>query len=401
MEKFVLVKYNVFLFNNPMKFSATTKDLLAGLQLVTRAIGTEQVLPILQNILIVASGKQCTLSATNLELSIITTLDVAIEHEGSITIPAKALLNFIQYNQDDSIVLETSEGTQLKLHSKRAKATILGDTAQGFPTIVGIQKETTLHLPIHHFVEALSLTTFSCAKTNARPVISGAYMFTKNTTLTIASTDSYRLSEYVITLPSTVASVSCIIPVRFLDELKSILLFHLGHHESTKEKGDHEASDQSFELHLSTQQIEARIGSTTIISRLIEGKFPDYQQVLPKERKATITVSTKNLLSAVKRMHYFAKEQSNNITFSFTRDAVNFITKQTQIGRDESSIPALLEGAETKIAVSSTYLIDFLSRLSSENVLIDISDKLHPAIFRLPENTQYFHLIMPLRLAEE
>lgn len=385
-----------------MKFSVPTKNFLTGLQLVSRAIGTEQVLPILQNILISIKGNLCTLSATNLELSIVTSFDVSVENEGSITVPAKAILNFIQYNQDENIVLETSEGTQLKIHSRRAKVVIVGETAQSFPVITGIQKQLSLPLPIQNFIHALNLTTFSCAKTNARPVISGAFLYTKDNTLFIASTDSYRLSEYKLRIPSISNEISCIIPARFLEELRSILLHHLTttspHEKNTSFTTPVEGV---FELNLGAQQIEAIIGTTHIISRLIEGKFPDYQQVLPKEKTATITIHTKDFLNAVKRMHYFAKEQSNNITFSFTHDAVHFITKQTQIGRDESSIPATLTGAETKIAISSTYLMDFLGRIPSEKVILEVLDKLHPAIFRLPENSEYLHLIMPLRLIEE
>jgi DNA polymerase-3 subunit beta len=180
----------VFLFNLVMKFSCKTQELLGGLQLVSRAIGSDQVLPILQNILIHAEGKRCTLSATNLEISIITSFEVSIENEGSITIPAKAILNFMQYNQDDEVVLETSEGTQLKLHSKRAKAVVAGEAASGFPTITSIQKETSLSLPVSPLLKALSLVTFACAKTSSRPVISGVFVRTEKNMMILVGTDS-------------------------------------------------------------------------------------------------------------------------------------------------------------------------------------------------------------------
>jgi DNA polymerase III sliding clamp (beta) subunit (PCNA family) len=100
-------------------------------------------------------------------------------------------------------------------------------------------------------------------------------------------------------------------------------------------------------------------------------------------------------------MHYFAKEQSNNITFAFTKSTLHLTTKQTQIGRDESAITCAVDGKDNKIAVSSTYLIDFLSRLDSEEVVIELSDKMHPAVFKLPGDLSYLHLIMPLRMTEE
>lgn len=375
-----------------MKFSCKTIDLLNGIQLVSRAIGTEQVLPILQNILIHIEGKRCTLSATNLELSIVTTFEVTIENEGSITVPAKAIINFIQYNQDETITLETTEGTQLKLHSKRAKAIISGEPANGFPTITGIQKETTLTLPMQPLLTALQLITFACAKTTSRPVISGVFIRIEKGKLTLVGTDSYRLSEYFIDLPEVDAEISCIIPARFLEELKSVISLY---------KSRDEKKDSTLDIHLGSQQVEVQIASTRLVSRLIDGKFPDYQQVLPKEKKSTVTMSVKDLLNAVKRMHYFAKEQSNNITFAFTKSGVHLTTRQTQLGKDESTISAELDGEENKIAISSTYIIDFLSRLDSDQIIAELSDKMHPVVFKLPKNESYLHLIMPLRMNEE
>ncbi|MDD5055057.1 MAG: DNA polymerase III subunit beta [Candidatus Peribacteraceae bacterium] len=395
-----------------MKFSTSTQNLLAGLQLVSRAIGTEQVLPVLQNILIHAEGKRCTLSATNLELSIVTSFEVQIENEGSITVPAKAILNFMQYNQDGEVLLETSEGTQLKLHSKHAKATIAGEAASGFPTIAGIQRESSLTLAIPSLLKGLSLVTFACAKTTSRPVISGVFTRLERGALILVGTDSYRLSEFKMDTAAASGEVSCIIPARFLEELKGVIALERGRAEAGGEKTNEETKDgekvakgktglESVDVFLSSQQIEVHVGPTRLISRLIDGKFPDYAQVLPKEKTSTVSVSAKELLSAVKRMHYFAKELNNNITFSFTKSGVHLTTKQTQIGRDESTIGAELTGKETKIAISSTYLIDFLSRIDGGNIGIELSDKMHPAVFRVPEADRYLHLIMPLRMSEE
>ncbi len=393
-----------------MKFSCSVQDLLGGLQLVSRAIGSDQVLPILQNILIHAEGKRCMLSATNLEVSIVTSFEVVIENEGSITIPAKAILNFMQYNQDSEVVLETSEGTQLKLHSKRAKALIAGEAASGFPTITTIQKETTLSLAVPPLLHALSLVTFACAKTTSRPVISGVFVRLEKGTLILVGTDSYRLSEYRIKADDMTGEISCIIPARFLEELKSVIALHKGHSEEVAEEGDTGekkskkkagADMEKVTIFLGSQQIEVHIGSTRMTSRLIDGKFPDYVQVLPKEKHSTATVAVKDLLQAVKRMHYFAKELNNNITFSFTASGVHLTTKQTQLGKDESTIPVELEGKENKIAISSTYLIDFLGRLGNEKVMIELSDKMHPAVFKTRSDEEFLHLIMPLRMSED
>lgn len=373
-----------------MKFSCVTQELLTAVQLVSRAIGSDQTLPILQNILMVVEGKRCTLSATNLELSIITSFEVSIENEGGITIPAKAILNFLQYCSDPQVALETSEGTQLKIHSKHAKAVIAGDATNGFPTIPNIQRTTTITLVMKEFLHALNLVTFACAKTTTRPVISGVYTYTSKGKLILVGTDSYRLSEVKINFEGQ-GEIGCIIPSRFLEEVRAIAV-------PKKATTDEKAT---LEISMSNQQVEARVGSTILTSRLIDGKFPDYLQVLPKEKVTTLSVGTDDLLSTLKRMHYFAKEVNNNITFQAGKQFLHLHTKQTQLGKDEADLDIELTGEENKIALSSSYLIDFLSRIDSEKVLIELSDKLHPAVFRLKGEDGFLHLVMPLRMAEE
>ena len=279
---------------------------------------------------------------------------------------------------------------------------IAGESASGFPTINSIQKETSITLPLFPLLKGLNLVTFSCAKTTSRPVISGVFMKVDHKKLFLVGTDSYRLSEYTMpidTPPST--NISCIIPARFLEELKGVIALSRGKNDAIEAGANKEKKEDVIEMHLGSQQIEVSLGSTRLISRLIDGKFPDYTQVLPKERHTLVSVSVKDLLSAVKRMHYFAKEQSNNITFSFSKDGVHLMTRQTQLGQDESSIIAAVDGKDTKIAISSTYLIDFLSRIDNNTIIIELSDKMHPAVFKIPGSESYLHLIMPLRMIEE
>jgi len=401
-----------------MKFSCATSDLLSALHLVSRAIGSQQALPILGNILMEAEGRRCTVSATDLELSIITYFDAKIENEGSITIPAKAILNFAQYNSDAEVLLETSEGTQLKCTSKHAKAVIAGESASEYPTITAVDRQTSFTLEAEPLLQALHLVTFASAKTTLRPVLSGVFFQREKGKLTLVATDSYRLSEYMIQTKGDGGEVSCIIPTKILDELRVILSASLknadGKPSSAKatevreEKGEKkekeeggEKKNMEIELFLSKQQIEMHVGSVRLLSRLIDGKFPDYRQILPKETASKILFSTRELLTAVKRMHYFAKEMNNNLTFHCEKGQAKLSTPQTQAGKDEASLTIELSGHENKIALSSSYLLDFLGRINADSVEMRIIDNLHPAVFVLKEMPQFLHLVMPLRMQEE
>lgn len=385
-----------------MKFSCSTPELLSSLQLVSRAIGGQQALPILGNILVKAEGQRCTVSATDLELSITMSFEAKIEAEGSVTIPAKAFLNFAQYNSDPEVVLETSEGTMLKCTSAHAKTVIAGESASEYPTITRIEKQASFPLPAVPLLQALHLVTFSSAHTGIRPVLSGVYFHATKDGVTLVATDSYRLSEYKLKASISGEEVSCIIPTKILDELKVML----GSKKDGKDKSKHtekpeENTDDQVTIALSKQQIEVQAGSTTLISRLIDGKFPNYQQILPKESSATVVFSVYDLTTAAKRLHYFAKEVNNNLTFNLGKTQTKITTPQTPAGRDEAEIQAELTGTEAKIALSSSYLLDFLSHIDGDIVEMKMTDSTHAAIFTVPSLPEYLHLIMPLRLQEE
>ena len=382
-----------------MKFSCKKNDLLQTLNLVSRAIGGQQALPILGNVLLDVEGKRCTISATDLELSIITSFEANIENEGAITIPAKAFLNFAQYNSDDEILLETSEGTQLKCTSKQTRTVIAGESAQEYPTITPIEKETSFSLDVAPLLDALHMVTFASARTTLRPVLSGVYLRAEKGQLIFVATDSYRLSEFRVDAEGSGTDISCIIPAKVLEELRSIL-------SSLKSDGDKKGEEKKenikkVEASLSSQQIELRIGNTTLLSRLIDGKFPDYQQIIPNETKTTVKLQTKELTTTIKRMHYFAKEINNNLTFEFKKGSVHINTPQTQTGQDETTLDADVVGNDNKIALSSSYLLDFLSHVSDEEVEFQLTDSMHPAVFHLSSSDLFLHLIMPLRIQEE
>mgnify|MGYP003870813423 CR=1 FL=1 len=383
-----------------MKFTCSTSDLLQAIQLTSRAISSQQALPILGNILFEVKGTSCTLSATDLELSIVTSFDASIEREGSITIPAKAIQNFAQYNQDSEVTLEVLEGNQLKCTSKHSKTALSGESAKEYPTIPSVDGKTTFSIEAAPFLEALRLVTFTSAKTSLRPVLSGVSLRTEGDSMILVATDSYRLSEYKLAT-SVTGELGCIIPVKVLEELKVALASAKGGKEKPDDGEEKKEKEPAMiDVTLSPQQIELKTGRTRLLSRLIEGKFPDYRQIIPKQTNVTAFISSRDLTVAAKRMHYFAKEVNNNITFKFGSGQAELATPQTQLGKDEATISAEVEGGEAKIALSSSYLLDFLSHVEGEQLKVSIMDAMHPAVFHLPGNERFLHLIMPLRLQD-
>lgn len=397
-----------FLF---MKFSCNTASLLQALQVVSRAISGQQALPILGNILLHAEGKRCTISATDLELSIVTSFDAAIESEGSITVPAKAIVNFAQYTSDPEVVLETVEGTQVKCISKHSKTNLSGERASEYPTITPVEKKISFSVNAHDLLQALHLVTFTCARTSLRPVLSGVSVRTEGGKLILVGTDSYRLSEYILEA-NVQDEISCIIPVKVLEEVKAAISSQKTKpirlvQSETSETDEKIDEVPHVQVTLSAQQVELQVGQTRFLSRLIEGKFPDYRQIIPKEVSVRSVIALHEFTTTVRRMHYFAKEVNNNLTFvlksgdaTITDAGIQIHTPQTPLGKDEALITAETSGGDAKIALSSSYLLDFLSHIDDTNVELRVVDSMHPAVFVLPNTPHFLHLIMPLRMQD-
>lgn len=386
--------------NAPMKFSCKTKEVLQAIGVVSRAISGQQALPILGNILFQVEGKRCTFSATNLEFSIITHIDAEVENEGSITIPAKAIQNFAQYSSSEDVLFESSEDSQLRCFSKKSKTIIAGEPATEYPTISPIQKEVLLKVGDNDFLEAIHHVAFASARTTTRPVLSGVYFKVAKGELTLVATDSYRLSEYKIQVLEKQGEVHCIVPTRVLVEVMTVLGAAVKGGEKTDEKEEKKTS-RPIDITLNPQQIEVVIGRTKILSRLIDGTFPNYEQILPASAATTVLLPLGEFLTDIRRMHYFAKESNNNLTFAVTPKELLVQTQLTQVGRDESRIGVDVRGEKNKIALSSSYLLDFLSHVSGDEVQMELTDKMHPAVFRIPNLPNFLHLIMPLRMTEE
>ena len=387
-----------------MKFSCKTRDVLQAIGVVSRAISGQQALPILGNILFQVEGKRCTFSATNLEFSIITYIDAEVENEGSITIPAKAIQNFAQYSTSEDVLFESSEDAQLKCFSKKSKTMIAGEPATEYPTIAPIQKEALLKVGDSEFMEAIHHTAFASARTTTRPVLSGVYFKVTKGDLTLVATDSYRLSEYKIPIVEKQGEVHCIVPTRVLVEIMTVLGGSVKGEETKKGEKKEEkkaTGGHPIDITLSSQQIEVVVGRTKILSRLIDGTFPNYEQILPTTVATTVTLPLSEFLTDIKRMHYFAKESNNNLTFVISPKEMLVQTQMTQVGRDESRVGVDTKGEKNRIALSSSYLLDFLSHVDGGEVEMQLTDKMHPAVFRVPNLPQFLHLIMPLRMTDE
>lgn len=369
-----------------MRLTCLQKDLHAALDIVSLAINTSTTLPVLNNILIRASNKKLFFSATNLEIAINYSIQADIKNEGSITVPAKLIANYVALLEDKIVEMKVEDGMVLHMKSKSSQTKIKGISPDEFPSIPAVEKEVTIFADADKLSEAIDYTIFSAAVGGTRPILAGVYFYAAKDVLKMVATDSFRLAEKKTLLSKKLdREVSCIIPVRTLLELNRIL-------DTKKDE------KEMIKIHVSKNQVLFEAGGAELISRLIEGKFPDYEKIIPKTTRTRLEVSADHLAIATKRVSLFAKENNNSIKLTATNDGrLQIATDETSVGEERAELEIKMNGENNKIALNSHFLLDVLGRLK-DNVSIEMDEKLTPLVLRPAKREDYLYIIMPLKI---
>jgi len=369
-----------------MKFVAPREDFLRGINIASRAISTNNTLPILSNILLRAEGTKLYFESTNLEIAIRYFMQTEIANEGKITLPARLFQNYVSLLNDKEVHINISDGNTVNISSSESKTQIKGLSANDFPAIPTVERKFEITLPAKKLAEGISEVVFAASANAARPILSGMLLQGTEKTLKLVATDSYRLAEKTLELKNELDSeLHAIIPARTMTEVGRLL---------------NENDEKEVVLVISDNQILFKIGNVELTSRLIEGQFPNYAQVIPQSSKSNVQIEKSELTQNIKRVGLFAKENNNNIKLQLAPSNKKLIitTDATQIGVEEASISAEIQGEENKIALNSEYLLDVLNALPQGKITIDVDNKLSPALLKHEKLSDYLHIVMPLKL---
>ncbi len=366
-----------------MKLSLTQENLHKALGVVSRVASTRSNLPVLSNILLSTSDKRLRLAATNLEIGINYWIGGKIEEEGAITVPSRLFSEFVASLPSQNIELSLKD-LSLVVKTPGVESTINGISADEFPLIPELKTDPILELPAEALAQALNQVVVAASLDEARPVLTGVYIFSEEKSLTLVATDSYRLAEKTIKLakPPT-APLSVIVPARTLQELARIL-------------GD---AEESVKIYLGENQIMFRQSNIELTSRLIEGKFPDYRQIIPKTAETTVEIATAELARITKVTSLFARESAGSIRIDIKGDGrLAVVANPSQIGENTASAECAVTGEDGEISLNARYLTDALGVIGSDQVSLSLSGKLNPCVL-VPggKASDYLHIIMPLR----
>ena len=368
-----------------LKIITTKENLLYGIQTVQKAISTKNTIPILSGILLKAKDNRLFFSATDLEIGIQCSVPVQTLSEGEVVLPARYFSELVRKLPETKITLEyIPENIEVKINYGDAEVNLKGWPGEEFPVIPKLEGDYSFEIQPILLKNMIKQTIFAVSIDDTRPIFTGALFHIEEDILNLVTTDTHRLAwrkAKINLLNENKYDLNLIIPSKTLNELARIIK----EDEPILVKGDQ-------------NQISFQTNETRIISRLIEGKFPNYKQVIPNNYNGLIRVKTKTLQSTLERASLFVNEKDGtSIVKLVIKDQTLNISSKSDVGKVDENIPIFFEGQEIEISFNAKYLLDVLKIIEEEDLIINLTGSLSPAILQTANHDNFIYLILPLR----
>lgn len=373
-----------------MKLSILQENLKQGLFTVSHIANKNINLPILNNIMIRAEKGNISLESTNLEIGIVCDIRGKVEEDGIYTVDSKIFTDYVNLLPNQKINIFKKDNN-IKVECANYKTKIKGMSAEEYPVIPKVDNNLSVIIEINDFKKALAQVIFAVSGNESRLELTGVFFEFNKNILTIVATDSYRLAEKEIKIKTNNLSEekNIIIPAKTLQEVMRII---------SGIKDDIE-ENKILEIKFSDNQILFVFKTTQIISKLIEGQYPDYKQIIPKEPKTKAKINKAEFIRAVKTSSIFSKTGINDVSLDFPKDKKVLVITSTsgQTGENTTGLDAEVSGEDNGIVVNCNYLLDGLNNIKDENVIIEITDNNTPCVVRGEEEDNYKYIIMPIK----
>lgn len=362
-----------------MKFKIKKDVLLGGIQTVQNVITPKSTLPILMNILIETAGDKLKLTATDLDVGIACLIPVNIQEPGAISIPAKRFSDIIRELPGEDVSLSTKKNNLIIIETEVCQFKIMGLPKEEFPKLPEFKDKEVVKLDQGMLKQVLGLTAFAVSYDETRYILNGILFKIEKNNLNLVATDGKRLAIIEKKLKNEVEKqVNIIIPIKTIHELNRNL----------QEEGE-------ISLILGNNQVLFDLGSVVVISRLIEGEFPDYRQVIPPISEAKIRVGREEFLLAVRRAALLATVDYQAVKLEIFKDKMVVSKSTPDIGESREEIKAEYQGREIMIGFNPAYLIDVLKNIAIDSVDFELTDSEKPGVIRAEG---YTYIVLPMRL---
>jgi DNA polymerase III subunit beta len=372
-----------------MKVVLTRGDLLKGISTVQSAVASKNTMPILANVLLEAKDKKLELVATDLDMGIRCSVQAEVVDKGSITINAKKLSDIVRELPEASVDLEIDDNHKMILVCQKSSFKVHGLPKDDFPILPEVKKDKFFKVKGSLLQEMIHKSIFAVSTDETRYVLNGVFFQAEGGKLRMVATDGHRLAFIQKKLEGKAdEKCSVIIPTKTLNELSKVI----------SDVGKGKEDEVIVEITATDNQIKFVVGGVEIVSRLIEGQFPNYEQVIPKESDKKLEASTADLAAATRRVAILTSEKSNSIRYQVKGNKLTISSKTPDMGEAKEEMDVVYKGEEISIAYNAKYVLDVLKNVGTDAVLIELTQPLSPGILRPKGDSDYLCVIMPMRV---
>jgi DNA polymerase III subunit beta len=369
-----------------MNLTISKEQILAGLQAVQNVVGARTTLPILSNVLLRADKDHVEFTATDLDVTVVCAVEAKVKKAGGTTVPVKKLFGIVRELNGSEIEMETDEKNVTVIRCGPSYYKIHGLSAEEFPPLPKFKDDKKVSFQQETIKAMMRKTAFAVSTDESRYVLNGIFFSLKDNKMTMVATDGRRLAladeEADI---SEKSSGEFIVPAKAVGELNRLL------HEKGEAEirfGDNQAS---FALK------DEKGFSVLLITKLIEGNYPNYKQVIPTETKERIPLAREEFLHALKRAEIMTSEKANSVKLTFGKNSLAITANTPEVGEARESLAVNYKGKEMAIAFNPKYLIDALGALGEDEVFFELIDELSPGVLKI--NGPFLYVVMPMRLS--
>jgi DNA polymerase-3 subunit beta len=363
-----------------MKLKVAKEQILKGLQITQGVIGTRSTLPILSNVLLETDGDRLWLTSTDLEVSVRCSIPAEIETAGTTTLPAKKLFSIIRELPASELSMEVDDKNSASLTCGSSFFKILGLPREDFPPLPKLDEGFAYTLDQAVLKDMLSKTAYAASSDETRQFLNGVLLSFKNDKLTAVATDGRRLAliEHEMEFPKD-SEADVIVPSKAVNELLHSL-----------------ANEGTIKVRAVKNQVTFEFGEQVLFSKLIEGNYPNFRQVIPSQAEHRIQIERETLLAAVRRVALLTSDRSNSVKLTFAKNKVEVSAQTQDIGEAHESIPVKFTGAELNVAFNPEFIMDPLRHLTSDEVYLEFNDELSPGVIKC--DTPFLYVLMPMRI---
>lgn len=365
-----------------MELTIARKPLVDALETVSSVVSTRPTLPILGNLLLDARKKEVVLTATDLEVGIVLRVEGNVKREGKITVPAKKLLEVAREMSGDELSIEADAASRMRLQSGKADIKLLGLAPDEFPQLPDVKKEAEVKVNSGVLATMIRKTLYAVSGDETRYVQNGAYLVWEKSELRMVTTDGRRLACIRHPLAGTGGKGEAIVPTKALQELGRLF----------------GAADADVSVTLGQGYALFASGGAALTTRLIDGNFPDYEQVIPKAQDKKVVLDTEGFHAAVRRASLIAADRSNAVRLDVKKGMIVLTSQSHELGEAREEVPVAYDGEGLSVAYNARFLMDVLKNVESKEVVLELSTALAPGVFKPVGDDLYLCVVMPIRL---